>query len=95
MTADISFATFESRVGEVFGFTWEGAAIELTLTEVESSGATPAGRPAGAVRFDGPREPVLPQATYDVTHPELGEFPLFVVPVGQTAEVTNYEAVFG
>ena len=42
----------------------------------------------------GPRTPVLPQAIYPLRHPRLGLIELFLVPVGQDAQATRYQAVF-
>jgi hypothetical protein len=42
----------------------------------------------------GPRTPVLPQAIYPLRHPRLGLIELFLVPVGQDAQATRYEALF-
>jgi len=92
---DFGFTTFEPLVGDTFTFAAEGGAVELQLTAAESRGISYADVPAGVLRFKGPVEPLLPQATYAVTHAELGEFPLFVVPVGRDPETTTYEAVFG
>ena len=81
-------------VGDIFTFTFEGEPVALTLAEAESRGMSPAGVPAGTLTFTGPREPVLPQATYDVSHADLGDFELFVVPVAQGDAGTVYEAIF-
>lgn len=44
--------------------------------------------------FTGPA-PLLPQATYAFSHPDLGDFDLFIVPVGPTAEGGySYQALF-
>ncbi len=37
---------------------------------------------------------LLPQLTYDVQHPQLGKFPLFLVPIRKKREGLQYEAVF-
>ncbi len=48
-----------------------------------------------AVVLRGPHAPVLPQRTYQLSHPALGTFALFLVPIGPDAEGMRYEAVFG
>lgn len=88
------FDILEPLVDEVFTFTHEGEHVELTLTAAESQGMTPTGVPAGVLTFTGPRKPMLPQATYHVTHADLGDFELFVVPVAQGDAGAVYEAVF-
>jgi hypothetical protein len=44
--------------------------------------------------FRGPVSPVLPQHTYPVTHPDLGELDLFLVALGPDGEGMRYEAAF-
>lgn len=95
MSDDYSFVTFEPLVSQAFTFSREGTAVELTLSRAERIGSSPDGRVSGVLTFVGPHDPVLPQATYDVSHPDLGEMPVFVVPVGQDTTTTTYEAVFG
>ncbi|MDY7092534.1 MAG: hypothetical protein SX243_06115 [Acidobacteriota bacterium] len=47
-----------------------------------------------SVIFRGPQEPILPQAIYRVTHKDLGDLDLFLVPLGPDREGVRYEAVF-
>jgi hypothetical protein len=51
-------------------------------------------RPAFALYFLGPREPVLPQRMYDFRSATFELENLFIVPVGRDDEGTEYEAVF-
>ncbi|HEY3762547.1 MAG TPA: hypothetical protein VGN23_12445 [Verrucomicrobiae bacterium] len=44
--------------------------------------------------FNGPRHPVLPQGIYGFEQDNLGRFELFIVPVGQNQNGTQYQAVF-
>lgn len=44
--------------------------------------------------FRGPATPVLPQHTYPVTHPEMGELDLFLVALGPDGDGMRYEAAF-
>jgi hypothetical protein len=44
--------------------------------------------------FVGPLQPVLPQRIYHMEHAAVGEFALFLVPVGPSAQGMQYEAVF-
>ena len=44
--------------------------------------------------FKGPKTIVLSQRTYELEHPVLGKFPLFLVPVKQDTDGTYYESVF-
>ena len=47
-----------------------------------------------ALSLSGPRSPLLPQANYSTQHPRLGRIDLFLVPVGQDAQSTEYEATY-
>jgi hypothetical protein len=69
--------------------------IELVLRSATATTATPgAPREPFSLLFVGPADPLLPQATFLLTHPTLGELPVFLVPVGQDAGGVRYEAVF-
>lgn len=47
-----------------------------------------------SLTLSGPREPLLPQASYSVQHPTLGTIDLFLVPAAQDAQSTQYEVTF-
>lgn len=85
---------FEPRIGDAFAVGAAGASVELVLHSALGLGEWPGGRQPFSLTFRGPTEPLLPQATYPVEHAELGAFALFVVPIGQDAGGTLYEAVF-
>jgi hypothetical protein len=98
LTAD----SFEPAVGQTFVLDGgEAGALELELLESrlhdpdvpaeDSSGA----RAPFSLLFRGPVEPVLPQRIYHVEHVSVGAIDIFIVPVGQDATGTTYEAVFG
>jgi hypothetical protein len=44
--------------------------------------------------WDGPPTPMLRQGTHRVTHPDIGEIEVFIVPIAQVAGAVRYEAVF-
>ena len=93
---------FAAHAGEVFSIALdENAGIDLTLTEVTDVGpkttreALDAGRTAPfSVVFRGPAEPLLPQATYRLSHATLSDFDLFLVPIGPDGDGMAYEAAF-
>ena len=71
--------------------------IELTLVSVTPRRIEPheqAGMERFSAVFMGPREIFLPQQTYRVSHPEMGEFDIFLVALGQEPEGIRYEAVY-
>jgi len=70
-----------------------GGEMELELFEVSALRTLP--RQEGfSIYFHGPAGRFLPQRTYRLLHDRLGELDLFIVPVGQTGETIEYEAVF-
>jgi hypothetical protein len=71
--------------------------IDLTLVEVTPRKIQPeeeAGMERFSAVFMGPREIFLPQQTYRVSHPDMGEFDIFLVALGQEPEGFKYEAVY-
>ena len=47
-----------------------------------------------SLRFRGDRAQIFPQRIYAMKHEAIGEFELFLVPVGRDESGTFYEAVF-
>lgn len=92
----LELATFQPWVGHTFGVQTAAGSFDLTLAEASAGPWQPEGETAFAfeLMFRGPREPILPQATYRMTHPELGSLEIFVVPLRSDAEGTVYQAVF-
>lgn len=71
--------------------------IDLMLVGVESrpSDATEEqGMERFSVFFKGSLEFLLPQSTYRLIHPQMGEFDVFLVAVGQEPDGYRYEAVY-
>ncbi len=71
--------------------------IELKLIAVIPRKSEPheqAGMERFSVVFSGPADVFLPQGTYRVTHPEMGEIYIFLVPLAPEAGVFKYEAVY-
>jgi hypothetical protein len=91
---DVTLETFEPHVGDVFTIADEPVSIELVLHSALALGEWPGGRQPFSLTFRGPLEPPLAQAIYALEHAELGVLEIFVVPIGQDASGTLYEAVF-
>jgi hypothetical protein len=69
--------------------------LETTLVEVRQLDVQdPEFRQPFTLSFRGPREPILPQGTYELSHAELGTLEIFIVPVASNEAGTTYEAVF-
>lgn len=91
----LTVETFRHRVGEGFVAGDGGPALELVeVTDHADRGAVPGGRRPFALLFRGPSEAPLGQGVHPLRHPELGELPLFLVPVGAGPDGVRYEAVF-
>lgn len=71
--------------------------IDLKLIAVtpRPSGPTEeAGMERFSAVFSGPPDIFLPQQMYRLTHPEMGEFEIFLTALGQEADGFRYEAVY-
>lgn len=67
--------------------------VELTLIEVREGHSTPR-QEQFALLFCGPLATPFWQGMWPMHHPALGQFDLFLVPVGRGEEGFYYEAVF-
>lgn len=67
--------------------------LDLELVELREGHSSPR-QEQFALTFCGPLALPLPQRMYDLQHPRLGEFALFLVPIGKDAQGYYYEAVF-
>jgi hypothetical protein len=91
MAVELVTGTFEDRVGETFAATpsFSGDPLELVLTScVESPHARP-DHPAFSLFFRSSDPELREQQIFGLRNAELGEFELFLVPVGPQ----EYEAV--
>jgi len=71
--------------------------IDLTLVAVEPRASDPTeeqGMERFSVFFAGSLEFLLPQNTYRLAHPEMGEFDIFLSAVAQESDGYRYEAVY-
>jgi hypothetical protein len=92
---DLTLAMFEPLVGETFAL--DAGADEplvLVLAAAAPAGEQPRGRAPFSLLFHGPPQPLLAQATYRLEHTALGTLEIFIVPLGQDAQATRYEAIF-
>lgn len=69
----------------------DGTALTLTLVEIEDLGSTER-QEQFALRFTTSH--YLPQQTYLLTHAELGEIAIFLVPIAQEGALFRFEAVY-
>ena len=95
---DYSAETFSQHVNTKFTTSLRSAdKVELELVEVavrKSESNEQKGMQRFSTFFYGPPNFILPQQTYDLVHPELGELQIFLVAIAQDERGTKYEAVF-
>jgi hypothetical protein len=70
-----------------------GLGVELLLAQVSELKATREAQTFSII-FHGPADCLMPQRIYRLAHPRLGEFDLFLVPIGAQGNRVMYEAVF-
>ena len=95
---DYSAESFSQHVNTKFMVNLDSAnKVELELVEVAVRKSEP-NEQKGMQRFStffyGPPTFILPQQTYGLMHPELGELQIFLVAIGQDQKGIRYEAVF-
>ncbi len=93
--------SFASSIGETFVLdAGEAGPLDLVLMESRLHDPDGPAQDASGARtpftlvFQGPAEPLLPQRIYRLEHDSIGAFEIFIVPIGQDAAGTTYEAVF-
>jgi hypothetical protein len=85
---------FAENLNSRFTLTIEpGQTMEVELIELHEGRPSPRYE-AFSITFRGPRDMLLPQRIYSFEHSALGQFDLFIVPVGQDEQGSYYEAVF-
>lgn len=97
----LTYDHFAPRVGDAFALAADGGApLELRLSDATQSAEPGGPGPEGQERaqfsllFHGPADGALAQGTYRLTHEELGELDLFLVPLGPDGAGMRYEAAF-
>lgn len=97
MTAKLSAERFEALRGTSFGTRAGGVALPDLRLEIVDRFDAPAGAPRRdpfVLVFAGPA-PALEQRIYTLSHAELGEVDIFLVPIGLDPDGrVRYEAVF-
>ena len=91
-----SLDSFSDLRSELFKVAYQGGGAKLRLAEVNDLIGKAGKGESFSLLFRGSANPPLKQGTYRFTHPNLGAFLLFLVPVGQPLPdgSAHYEAVF-
>lgn len=97
----LTYEHFAERLGERFEMSGgEGPGTTVELVEATRLGELGGRGPEGQVRrqfalvFRAPAGPVASQAIYSLTHVELGELDLFLVPIAADRDGVLYQASF-
>ena len=93
----LTIDAFRDRVGQSFRDTEAGIAYDLRVVEdltALARNVDPEARTPFSLVFRGPVDPVVAQSIRPLAHDELGELEIFLVPIRQDAEGTEYQAVF-
>jgi uncharacterized protein DUF6916 len=98
MPANLTEVEFSQHLNTKFHLDHEAdgqVALELVQVKGYSSNAREqSGLERFSVFFVGPLEVKLPQHTYRLKHAKMGEFDIFLVPIGRNEQGFRYEAVF-
>jgi hypothetical protein len=95
--------TFAGHVGEPFElvpgdgapFTAKLSRCDLTTVGDPADWIERVGRVPFSLLFHAEHGPAAPQQIFELRHPELGSFSLFLVPLGPDGQGMRYEAVIG
>lgn len=96
MSVELVPETFYPRVDERFHATptFAGEPFDLVLKSCDIAGPeTPHGRVPFSLMFHAETAEHVPQQTVNFTNDALGEFELFIVPLGPVEGRMRYEAV--
>ena len=94
---DLNHDAFAAELNTPFRARIDNQDVQLQLVEVKRYAPgenEQKGLERFAIYFDGAAAAYLPQATYPVSHPVLGEFDVFLVPISSDGRNFRYEAVF-
>jgi hypothetical protein len=101
MTAPLTIEDFRVHLNTTFRIEEEGLALrELQLIQVDdlpasvAADAEDARRPFSLIFREAAATSYLAQRIYPLTHPQMGELAVFLVPIGPDRVGMRYEAVF-
>jgi hypothetical protein len=96
MAVDLVPDTFSGRVGDTFSAapTFAGQPLELVLSACDVQDAvTPQGVTPFSLLFHAATQEPPPQQIFELSHSDLGELALFLVPLGPDEHGMRYEAI--
>jgi hypothetical protein len=89
----VSATEFDKAVGQTFIVEANGKMVALELSAVKPIANSPRDGGGFSLLFKGPREMLLPQATYRFVGSEITH-DIFIVPISSDQSSYTYEAVF-
>jgi hypothetical protein len=91
----VTMQTFEPHVGSPFAIRNPGASAILVLDSITKLGSGSPARPTSfALYFRSDSTQTMAQQIVDLSHDELGDFSIFLVPITEPGKGVLYEAVF-
>ena len=91
----VALQSFSPYVSDTFSALHDGVEIPLVLVEATALAASGvAAREPFSLLFHGHSLSLLPQDTYRMRHPAIGECEIFLVPVDRHESGFVYQAVF-
>jgi hypothetical protein len=94
MSVYLTKNVFEENLNTRFWILDESSeAHAVDLVEIKNGHISPR-QEQFSLHFRGDRDRVFPQRIYPMKHESIGEFDLFLVPIGRDETGTTYEAVF-
>jgi len=94
MPVHLTKSMFEENVNTKFWLLGDDSeTYAMDLIELTNGYSTPR-QEQFSLRFRGDRNKVFPQRIYPMKHDSMGDFDLFLVPIGRDDSGTFYEAVF-
>lgn len=95
---ELTKSVFEPLVGETFDIPHPESGevyTRLTLQSLTDIGRPHPGRSEPfSLIFHGSREAPLPQGNFVFRHPAIGDQHLFIVPIGEKADIREYQSIF-
>jgi hypothetical protein len=93
--ATVRCEEFTACLDQDFEIVFSDGTLPLKLSEARPLGARPESiREPFALTFVARRSLRLPQGTYKMRHPTLGEMEIFLVQIAADANSSSFEAVF-
>ena len=91
---DLRHESFSPLVGDTFRARHSTGLVDLFLAKAERVERPDQADESFSIVFQGPPDPFLPQAIYELEHQALGTVGIFLVPIGEESNGFLYEAVF-